>query len=82
MTTMVTRQIVGYDPTTERVAFEYDIPIEKWRDVFSRVRPNEDDPNYIYNYPLEISLTNDIMELMGKRAPQNLKYFLECEVGN
>ena len=77
--TMVARQIVGYDPSTERVAFEYHIPVEKWRDVLALVHNNEEDPNYIYNYPIDVNLANDIMGLMGKRAARNLNYFLECE---
>jgi hypothetical protein len=77
--TTVMRQIVGYDPTTERVAFEYSIPLDKWTDVASLVKRNEDDPDYIYNYPLDIGVTNDIMGLVGKRVAQHLKYFLECE---
>ncbi len=77
--TMVTRQIVGYDPDTERVAFEYFIPSDKWIDVVPLVKRNDDDPDYIYNYALDIDLANDIMGIMGQRAPRNLKYFLECE---
>jgi len=82
MTTMVTRQIAGYDPATERVAFEYTIPSEKWRGVFSIVHNNEEHPDYIYNYPLDIGLANDIMGLMGQRVSPNLKYFLECEAAS
>jgi hypothetical protein len=80
--TKVTRQIVGYDPMTERVAFEYFIPLDKWIDVASLVKRNENDPYYNYNYPLDISVTNDIMGLMGKRVAQHLKYFLECEAAD
>ena len=77
--TMVTREVVGYDPDTERVAFEYIIPPDKWIDVVRLVKRNDDDPYYIYNYALDISLTNDIMGIMGQLVAQNLRYFLECE---
>ena len=77
--TMLTRQIVGYDQDTERVAFEYFIPSDKWIDVALLVKRNDDDPYYIYNYALDIGLANDIMGIMGQRVAQNLKYFLECE---
>ena len=79
MTRMITRQIVGYDPVTEAVAFEHYIPADKWRSVASLIHMDDDDPNYIYNYPLDISSTNDIMGMMGERVAQDLNYFLECE---
>jgi len=80
--TMLTRQIVGYDQDTERVAFEYFIPLDKWIDVALLVKRNDDDPYYIYNYALDIGLANDIMGIMGQRVAQNLKYFLECETAD
>jgi hypothetical protein len=81
--TMVRRQIVGYDPKTERVSFEHYIPPDKWCDVFALVRNNPNDFGYIYTYPIDIAVANDIMGLVGfpgKRVAQNLKYYLECEV--
>jgi len=81
--TMVTRQIVGYDPDTERVAFEYFIPPEKWIQVTHLVERNIDDLHYIFNYPIDVSLANDIMGIVGHhRVAQNLKYFLECEAAD
>jgi hypothetical protein len=80
--TTITRQIVGYDPDTERVVFEYYIPPSKWDDILSLVHNNEQDPCHIDNYPIDISLANDIMGLMDHRVAQNLKYFLECEVSD
>ncbi len=80
--TTVTRQVVGYDPNTERVAFEFDIPPSSWDGVLSLVKNNEDDPCYIYNYAIDISVANDIMGIAGKtgtRVEQNLNYYLECE---
>ena len=77
--TTVTRQIVGYDPNTEQVAFELFIPLDKWKQVSMFVKRNENDPYYIYNYALDIGVTNDIMGIMGQKVAQNLNYFLECE---
>ena len=79
MTHTTTRLIVGYNPTSETIAFEHCIPIDKWGEVASLVHNNEDDPDYVYNYPLDIGLANDIMGMMGQRISQNLNYFLECE---
>jgi len=79
---VVTRQIVGYDPETERVAFEYSIPKEIWNEVIPLVKRNESDPYAIFNYALDIGVANDIMGMMGQRGAQNLKYFLECEAAD
>jgi len=49
----MTRQIVGYDPTTETVAVEHSIPVEQWDQITSSVGHNENDQGYISNYPLE-----------------------------
>lgn len=83
--TMITRQLVGYDPNTHRAAFEFYIPPDKWGDVLSLVRNNKKDPHYIYNYAIDISLANDILGMAGKvgtRVAQNLNYFLECETSD
>ncbi len=77
--TMVVRQIVGYDPITERVVFECNIDDDKWYRVTHIVKNNEDDPDYVYNYPLETSSVNDIMSLLGRKAVMDLNYFLESE---
>jgi len=78
MTQQVTRQIVGYDPKTEAVAVELDIPREQWRYVTSLIPGNPEDPDYVFNYPLDKGLANDIMRLIGQPPAQNLNYFLEC----
>jgi hypothetical protein len=78
--TMVTRQIVGYNPDTQRVEFEFYIPPDRWISITRLIEPDANDPHYVYTYPLDISLTNDIMGLVGhSRVAQDLKYFLECE---
>ena len=46
------------------------------------VKRNENDPYYIYNYALDIGVTNDIMGIMGQKVAQNLNYFLECEAAD
>ena len=83
--TMITRQIVGYDPNTQRAAFEFYIPPDRWGKVLSLVRNNKKDPYYIYNYPIDVSLANDILGMagsVGTRVAQNLNYFLECETAD
>ena len=79
MTRKITRQIVGYDPTPETAEFEHYIPLDKWRDVLSLIQKDKDDPDTVYNYPLDISLANDIMGMIGGKASQELKYYLEIE---
>lgn len=79
MTRKITRQIVGYDPATETAEFEHYIPLDKWRDVLSLIQKDKDDPDTVYNYPLDISLANDIMGMIGCKASQELKYYLEIE---
>jgi hypothetical protein len=78
----VTRQIVGYDPETERVAFEHCIPEEIWKEVIPLVKRNKGDPSAIFNYALDIGVANDILGMVGQRGAQNLKYFLECEAAD
>jgi hypothetical protein len=78
MTQQVTRQIVGYDPATEAVAVEIDIPSEQWRSVTSLIPRNAEDPDYVFNYALDIGVANDILGMIGHRGAQNLNYFLEC----
>jgi hypothetical protein len=75
----ISRHIVGYDPTTETVAVEYPIPSEMWKDVAALVRANDDDPDYVYNYPLGANDANEIIAILGKSADRELSYFLECE---
>lgn len=79
MSRTIARLIVGYNSTRETIAFEHPIPNDKWEIVASLVRHNEDDPDYIYDYPLDIGVANNIMGMMGQPIPQNLNYFLECE---
>jgi hypothetical protein len=75
----ITRHIVGYDPATEAVTVEYHIPSEMWQDVAALVKADDDDPDYVYNYPLGASDANEIIAMLGKRADRELSYFLECE---
>jgi hypothetical protein len=79
--TMVTRQLVGYDPNTQRAAFEFYIPPDRWNDVLSLVPNNKKDPYHIYNYAVDISVANDILGMAGEktRVAHNLNYFLEFE---
>jgi len=78
MRQQVIYQLVGYDPATESLAFEQNIPLEKWDDVKSLLKPDPSDPNFIYTYPLDFALANDIMGLCGYRELEALKYYIEC----
>ena len=82
MTQKLTRQIVGYDPTSESVSVEYYIPTAKWEQITALIPQHDDDPYYVYNYPLDIRLANDIMAMIGERGAQDLHYFLECNAGD
>jgi len=74
----ISRQIVGYDPKTESVAVEYTIPSDKWREVTDLVKHDEEDPEYIYAYPLGLDVADNLIRMLGKCGDQNLNYFLEC----
>jgi hypothetical protein len=74
----VSYQLVGYDPTTESLAFEQDIPSDKWDRIKSLLRPDPSDPDYIYTYPLDLALASDIMGMFGNREVKGLNYYIEC----
>ena len=77
----LTHHLVGYDPSTEAVAFKQPIPPNLWPKVAVLVAPAEADPDHIYSYPLDAGVAVDIMGLIGKRGEGRLDYFLECYAG-
>jgi hypothetical protein len=74
----VIHQLVGYDPSTESLAFECDIPINLCVKVKTLLTPDNDDPEYVYSYPLQWSVAHDIMGIIGVRGAQGLHYYVEC----
>lgn len=76
----VTHQLVGYDPITESLAFELDIPLHVWNKVRSLLTQDNDDPDpdCVYSYPLGSSVAHDIMGIIGARGAQGLHYYIEC----
>ena len=73
----VTHQLVGYDPSTESLVFEQDIPFEDWDKVKSLLTPDKEDPDYVYSYPLQWSVADDIMGIIGRREGPWLRYYIE-----
>lgn len=74
----VTHQLVGYDPRTEALVFEQDIPRERWDQVRLLLESDPEDPDYVYSYPLDGALARDIMGIVGQRDNRALKYYIEC----
>lgn len=70
-------QIVGYD-ASQRLAFECDIPAAKMETVLKIVRVEEDDPEAIEAYALDIEQVRAITGMLDRSAPADLSYFLEC----
>ena len=73
----VAHQLVGYDPSTELLVFEQDIPLEAWDKVKPLLTADKDDPEFIYSYPLEWSVASDIMGFIGSRGGERLHYYIE-----
>lgn len=77
--TTVSRHIIGYDPVDERPVSDYAISPERWKQISHLIRRNKNDPDCYYNYPIDVSMANDIVGPSGPKVVQNLNYFLECD---
>ncbi len=78
MSQTLTHQIVGYDPATEELVFEADIPEESWDAVKSIIIDDEGDPEYIYIHKIDYSKAADILGLVHQSAPRGVNYYIEC----
>ena len=45
--------------------------------VKSLLTPDKEDPDYLYSYPLQWPVANDIMGLLKRRGDQELHYYIE-----
>jgi hypothetical protein len=75
---ILVHQVVGYDPTTEQLVFEVDIPNESWGAVKSILRDDEGDPDYVYIHKIDYSQAADILGLVHQTGPRNVDYYIEC----
>jgi hypothetical protein len=74
----VTHQIVGYDPVTEELVFEAEIPEGSWEAVKSIIRDDEGDPEYVYIHKIDYSQAADIFGLVHQHGPRGINYYIEC----
>jgi hypothetical protein len=45
--------------------------------VKSLFTPDKEDPDYVYSYPLQWSVADDIMGIIGRREGPWLRYYIE-----
>jgi hypothetical protein len=76
--TEVVHSLVGYDRRTEKVAYQHDIPLEKWDAVRKFLHPDDDDPEMVDVYPLNESMAHNLIGILPDIAGQDLDYFIEC----
>lgn len=74
----VLHKLIGYDPTTEFIAFEKDVPAHKLDMVKRVAHVASDDPEAIYSYELTDYEARDVAGIVGFGLPsKDLKFFLE-----
>lgn len=78
LTKTLIHQIVGYDPETEKLVFEADIPSDAWNYVKSILDDADGDPDYLYIYKLDRAKATDILGLVRVAKPKGLNYYIEC----
>jgi hypothetical protein len=73
----IPHHLVGYDPTTDAVVFEQDIPMDL-REKRKSWRPSDaKDPGYVYSYPLQGRLADEIMATQSQRGEAGRPYYIE-----
>jgi len=71
-------RLVGYDPATEFIAFEKDVPAHKLDMVKRIAHVASDDPDAVYCYELAPLEARDIANVSGFALPsEKLAFFLE-----
>jgi hypothetical protein len=74
----VMHELIGYDPSTNRIVYREKIPPNSMHAVLLLVGPDENDPDAIDSYAIELRVANDIIELAKlRKGPQDLEYFVE-----
>ena len=76
--TQLVHQLVGYDPRTERVAYEHDFRPDEWSTVRRFLHAEPDDPAMVDVYPISRSTVLEIGVVIRDDTPGNLDYFIEC----
>jgi len=74
----LTHQIVGYDPATEELVFEADIPEGTWDAVKSILKKDDGDPEYVYIHKIDYSQAADILGLVHQNGRRGVDYYIEC----
>jgi hypothetical protein len=78
MTRDVVHRLVGYDPITERVAFQHDIADSKLGIVKRIARVSQTDPDAVGAYPLSKAELRDLAGILGIKLPrEKMDFFLE-----
>jgi len=77
----LTHQIVGYDPLTEKLVLEVDIPKESWEEVKSILKEGDGDHEYLYIHKIDYGKAVDILGLVHTTGARGLDYYIECSSG-
>lgn len=77
MSQTVTHQIVAYDPTTEKLVFEIEIPLSSWESVKSIIAEDSGDPNFLYIHRIDYSKSADILGIVRASGQMGLDYYIE-----
>jgi hypothetical protein len=74
----IAHRLVGYDATTERVAFERVIPDRTMPLVREIARVDADDPDAVGSYALSADQAHHIADIIGvPPPPRGIDFFLE-----
>jgi hypothetical protein len=74
----VTHQIVAYDPTTEKLVFEIEIPLSSWESVKSIIAEDNGDPDFLYVHRIDYGKAADILGIVHASGQRGLDYYIEC----
>jgi len=77
MTQDIVHRLVGYDRTTDRIAFQRDIPLGKLEIVKRIAHVEETDPEALGAYELSREEARDVAGILDIALPGNMHFFLE-----
>jgi hypothetical protein len=77
MSYTLAHQLVGYDPETERLEVQWEIPESLMDKVRRLVVTDEDDPDIVDAYPVDPTVARDILGMLHSNERRQLDYFLE-----
>jgi hypothetical protein len=74
----VAQRLTGYNPDTELLAVEYDIPAKAFAKVKKIARVGSDDPEAIGSYPLDRAQVQEVSTVIGSEVDTDrFDYFVE-----